>query len=45
MITRDEKKSRANLKKHGVSFEAAELMFEDPLHMYRQDRVEGGELR
>ena len=45
MITWDEEKSRANLKKHGVSFETAQLVFEDPLHISRQDRVEGGELR
>lgn len=45
MITWDEKKSRANLKKHGVSFEAAQLVFEDPLHASRQERVEDGELR
>jgi len=45
VIAWDEKKSRANLKKHGVSFEAAQLVFEDPLHMSRQDRVEGRELR
>lgn len=38
VITLDEKKSRANLKKHGVSFESAQLVFEDPLHMSRQDR-------
>ena len=45
MITWDEKKSRANLKKHGVSFEAAQLVFDDPFHASRQDRVEDGELR
>ncbi len=45
MITWDEKKSRSNLKKHGVSFEAAQFVFEDPLHVSRQDRVEDGEHR
>ena len=45
MITWDEKKSRANLKKHGVSFESAQLVFDDPLHATRQDRVVVGELR
>lgn len=45
MITWDERKSRANQKKHGVSFEAAQLVFEDPLHVSRQERYEGGELR
>jgi uncharacterized protein len=42
MITWDEKKSRSNLKKHGVGFEAAQFVFEDPL-VSRQDRVEDGE--
>ncbi|MFT8259149.1 MAG: BrnT family toxin (plasmid) [Candidatus Symbiodolus clandestinus] len=41
----DKTKSRANLRKHGVSFEAAQLVFEDPLHLTRQDRIESGELR
>ena len=45
MITWDEKKSRANLKKHGVSFDSAQIVFDDPLHMSRQDRVVDGELR
>ena len=45
MITWDEKKSRLNLKKHGVSFEAAQFVFEDPLHISRQDRIEDGEHR
>jgi uncharacterized protein len=45
VITWDEKKSRSNLKKHGVSFEAAQFVFEDPLHISRQDRVEDGEHR
>ena len=45
MISWDDKKNRANLKKHGVGFEAAQLVFDDPLHLSRQDRVEGGEDR
>lgn len=45
MITWDEKKSRANLKKHGVSFESAQFVFDDPLHLSLQDRVVDGELR
>jgi uncharacterized protein len=45
MITWDEKKSRSNLKKHGVSFQAAQFVFEDPLHVSRQDRIEDGEHR
>jgi uncharacterized DUF497 family protein len=38
-------KSRANQKKHGLSFEAAQFIFDDPLHLTRQDRVEAGEIR
>ena len=45
LIAWDERKSKANLKKHGVSFEAAQLVFADPLHVSRQDRIEDGELR
>lgn len=45
MINWDEKKSQANLKKHGVGFEAAQLVFDDPLHVSRQDRIEAGEIR
>ncbi len=45
MIGWGDKKNRANLKKHGVSFEAAQLVFDDPLHISRKDRVEGGEDR
>lgn len=41
----DEAKSESNRRKHGVSFEAARLVFNDPLHLSRQDRVEGGEER
>ena len=45
VITCDEKKSRANMKKHGISFESAQIVFDDPLHMSRQDRGVDGELR
>jgi uncharacterized DUF497 family protein len=41
----DEDKNRRNQRKHGVSFEAAKLVFEDPAHISRQDRTEGGEQR
>ncbi len=44
MITWDEVKNKINQKKHGVSFEAAQLVFTDPLHITRKDRVENGEL-
>ena len=36
----DEKKDRLNLKKHGVSFEMAALVFEDEHCLVRLDRVD-----
>ena len=41
----DERKNRANLRKHGVSFETAALVFDDPYHISTQDREVEGELR
>jgi uncharacterized protein len=41
----DPGKARANLAKHGVSFEDAALVWDDPLHLLRFDRHEGGEER
>jgi uncharacterized DUF497 family protein len=41
----DDAKGKTNLRKHGVRFEVAKLVFDDPLHITRQDRTEGGELR
>jgi uncharacterized DUF497 family protein len=41
----DETKARANKAKHGISFETATLVWEDPLHLLRYDRVEGGDER
>lgn len=41
----DEKKNRANLKKHGVSFELAQEIFDDPLALSKLDRIEDGEER
>lgn len=41
----DERKNRDNQAKHGISFETAVLVFEDPLHLSVQDRVERGEAR
>lgn len=38
-------KATANLVKHGISFEDAQKVFEDPLQRSRQDRHEGGEER
>ena len=41
----DEEKNLSNQRKHGVSFEEAVSVFADPLHVMRQDRIEGGEQR
>lgn len=41
----DENKNRANVRKHGVSFEEASQVFFDPLHLTNHDRIEGGEQR
>ena len=41
----DPAKSRANRTKHGVSFEAARLVFDDPRHVSRLDPHERREER
>jgi hypothetical protein len=41
----DEKKNRINHRKHGVSFETAARIFEDPHAASYPDRVVGGEER
>ena len=41
----DNGKNASNLVKHGISFEAAKLVFDDPMHLSRQDRIENGEQR
>jgi uncharacterized DUF497 family protein len=41
----DEVKAVANFRKHGVSFEDATEVFEDPNAIFRQDRVVDGEQR
>lgn len=41
----DERKSRANKAKHGVSFEAARLVFFDQFHRTSYDRTVNGEDR
>lgn len=41
----DDRKNQLNARKHGVSFETARLVFDDPLHLSRQERIEGGEVR
>lgn len=45
MFSWDEAKNASNRRKHGISFEAAQLVFSDPLHLSRQDRIENGEQR
>jgi uncharacterized protein len=41
----DERKNRANPRKHGISFQTAVLVFEGPYHLSTQDREVEGELR
>jgi uncharacterized protein len=41
----DETKNLANQRKHGVSFEDATEIFDDPLYIARQDRTVEGEQR
>jgi len=41
----DEAKERSNYRKHGVLFEEAAQVFDDPLAVTEQDRIAGGELR
>jgi uncharacterized DUF497 family protein len=45
MFSWDETKNQINIRKHGLSFQAAQLVFEDSGHVSRKDRVEGGEQR
>jgi uncharacterized DUF497 family protein len=41
----DERKNRANRRKHGVSFEAATRVFRDRFVIFNQDREVEGEAR
>ncbi len=41
----DDAKAETNLRKHGVRFEEAALVFNDPLAVSVQDRIENGEER
>lgn len=41
----DEKKSQSNFRKHGIRFEEAARVFDDPLSISEQDRFENGECR
>lgn len=45
MYSWDENKNRTNQAKHGVSFETAQYVFDDPNNYTRQDRIENGEER
>ena len=44
-FTWDQRKNRVNKRKHGVSFETAIQVFDDPYHLTRQDREVEGEPR
>jgi uncharacterized DUF497 family protein len=41
----DAAKATSNVRKHGVSFELARLVFADPFALAEQDRIEDGEVR
>jgi uncharacterized DUF497 family protein len=41
----DESKAESNLEKHGVSFEAATFVFDDPMRLEQEDVFAGGEYR
>ena len=45
MFSWDDAKDASNQRKHGVSFAVAQLVFDDSLHISRQDRIENGEQR
>ena len=38
-------KAETNFRKHGIRFEVAVRVFDDPFHWSKQDRVEKGEYR
>ena len=41
----DKVKAKSNIRKHGIRFEEAALVFDDPLALSVQDRIENGEWR
>jgi uncharacterized DUF497 family protein len=41
----DAAKDSANRQKHLVSFSTAQFVFDDPFHVSKQDRLEGGKQR
>lgn len=44
-LTWDSEKDALNKSKHGVSFETAALVFDDPFHLSVKDRIVDGEER
>ena len=45
IIEWDDKKAASNVKKHGIRFEEAARVFDDPLARFEQDRFVDGEER
>lgn len=45
IIEWDDAKDEANYRKHGIRFEEAAWVFDDPLAVSVQDRIENGEQR
>jgi uncharacterized DUF497 family protein len=41
----DARKARSNLRKHGVSFETATYVFDDPMRLEQEDPFSEGEYR
>jgi hypothetical protein len=41
----DDRKADVNYRKHGIRFAEAALVFDDPLAISEQDRIENGEQR
>jgi uncharacterized DUF497 family protein len=41
----DDQKAESNYRKHGIRFEEAAQVFDDPLALSEQDRIENGEER
>ena len=41
----DDRKNRVNQTKHGISFQSAVLVFDDPCVMFRKDRIVDSEQR
>jgi len=45
IIEWNQQKNKSNIKKHKLSFDLAQYVFDDPLHISIQDRYEGSEER